>query len=153
MKKILILCFFTLSFICFAVKDIPADDKYKGYRKLIEHEFEKKYDLYFKVENNNGTVSEEMKVIPLYPGVNLKEKITIVFPNGEKRVATRENWYKVFRNLDMDYGIGRVLSEEKLYDEWVELERDGDAERILKKYIQEEYYPKIGVEPIRNRFL
>ena len=79
--------------------------------------------------------------------------MTCEFPNGEKRTATRENWYKVFRSLDMDSGIGRILSEEKLYNEWFELERDGEAEQILKKYIEEEYYPKIGIEPIRNRFL
>lgn len=152
MKKLLLIGFFVLSSLCFAIKDIAGTGEYTGYRKLVEHKFDKKFDMYFKVENNNGIVSEAIKIIPLYPGVDLKEKKVLTLPNGEKRIATRENWYRVFRELNMDYGLGKYFSEEELYNEWFSLEYDIDAEEMLKDYIEKIYYPKVGVEPIRNRF-
>lgn len=152
MKKMLLILFFISNVLCLATKDVAGTGKYQGYRKLIEHKFDKKFQLYFKVENNNGVVTEELKIIPLYPGVDLKEIKTLTLPNGEKRSAPRGVWYKIFRDLDMDYGLGKYFSDEELYNEWFTLENDSEAERMLKKYIEQAYYPKIGVEPIKNRF-
>lgn len=155
MKRILAVLFLIISNLCLGeMRDIAGKGEYQGFRKLVGHEFEGKYDIYFKVKANNGSISEQIKVIPLHPGVNMQEKITITLSNGEKVVGTREDWYKIFREIDPYSELGKYLDSKypKLYNEWWESELDTEPERQARKYIERVYYPKLGVEPIKNRF-
>lgn len=155
MKKVSIILFLVLSSILLAeVTDIAGKGKYNGYRKIVGHELEKRFIIYFKVDLKNNVSSKEIISIPLYPGVNLKEKITLKMPDGEKRIATRENWYKVFRKLKPHSKLSNYFDDTcpKLYNEWWDAEVSMDGERLATKYIDEVYLPKHGINNNYNRF-
>ncbi len=129
------------------MKDIAGTGEYKTYRKLIGHEYEEKFEIYFFVVNNNGNVGESIQIKRLYPNVDLEENVTVTLANGEKRIASRKNWYIIFNKLHSDSPLWSTLSKTELYDEWANLSYTTEVERMVKKYIKEVYYPKLGIEP------
>ncbi len=146
MKKLFVLCFLVIASICFAeLSDVAATGKYAGYRKLMGHEYEGKVDLYFKASYNSEKqiASQDMKIVPLYKNVNLKEKVTLKIPNGERRIATKQDWFIIFRKLE-DFNSQDSDHFRKNYPKLYKEFSDGEAfeaDRIIKKYIENVYLP------------
>ena len=85
MRRFLLFLMLLLSFnIMAGLNDVPVEKgEYKGYRKLVGHEYQDRFDVYFKVTGGG----QQIATVLTFKGINLKEKATLEMPDEEKRVV------------------------------------------------------------------
>lgn len=65
----------------------------------------------------------------------MNERITVVLPDGEAQTATRETWYKVFRNARPNRFFTNYLQNNytQLYTEWAVYDSGIELEHIVAR--------------------
>ena len=150
MKRFLVFLMLLLSFNIMAeLNDVPVEKgEYKGYRKLVGHEYQDRFDVYFKVTGGG----QQIATVPTFKGINLKEKVTLEMPDGEKRSATKKEWFKLFRTLKFDSSWSRYFREkyDDFYSEWLSTVPTSDVERMVINYIATQYKGEIETSTSSN---
>jgi archaellin len=129
--------------------DVPGTGEYAGYNKLLNHQFEKDYDVYFKVEQNGNIDSMDIKKIKLKMP-DMSQYITYTYLDGTSHTLTRGQWFEYFNILsksDITHNIIRRKYGE-LYNEWVLNYSDTEVDAITEKYVDKKYF---NIEP-SNRY-
>lgn len=114
-----------------------------GWRKLVGHELEPYYAIYFYVGKGlTPGITVNTEIIPLVQ-LDLKEIIKGSLPSGSITFESRKSWYQRF-NQDLKWnrkeGFDRSVPD--LYKEWYYLNSGIEAQTILRTYVRKFYLPK-----------
>jgi hypothetical protein len=129
--------------------DVPGKGEFAGYNKLLNHQFEEDYDVYFKVEQTGSSSSIDIKKVKL-KSPDLKQYITYTYLDGTSHTLTRGQWYQYFNILSESDILHDVIRRKygELYNEWVLNYGDTAVDTNTEKYIDKKY---LNIKPA-NRF-
>ncbi len=121
--------------------DVAATGKYQGYQKLLNHEYEGLYDIYYQITGSGSVSSYNIKTEALAKQ-NLTEKLTVVLPDGTKETLTRAQWYKVFAEISSSSLGTDVLYKRygDFYFQWYDLYNNPNPEHLAEVYINQKYF-------------
>jgi hypothetical protein len=121
--------------------DAAATGQYQGYQKLLNHEYEGLYDIYYQITGSGSVSSYNIKTEALSKQ-NLSQKITVNLPDGTKETLTRGQWYKLFAAVS-----GTTLGTDVLYKrygdfyfQWYDSYNNPNPEHVAENYINQKYF-------------
>jgi hypothetical protein len=120
--------------------DVPGKGEYFDFRQLKNHEFEKYYEVYYKVEQTGTSISTKIETVPLRT-LDENQLITIKLSDGTSVTLTRKDWYVYFNKLTGNGIITDILQDKygELFQEWATLDSGIEPATLAERYINNKY--------------
>jgi|GEM_PF-3577026 hypothetical protein len=139
MKKVLLfLILYVVSFATLTHKEVTTGE-YKGFNKISGFTDSDKFDVYVKVVRKGNMIYNDIKIIPNYKKVDLKEKLSINY-KGKNITHTRKEWYDLISNTTGGNEFGLSVIERNFPDLFKDFEDNNifAYEYEINRYIRDE---------------